>query len=254
MPFEDLSVDQPPQRAPRHPPAGLVDQEIFAARAGEVVERGGAARMCVERHVVRGTRRPEGLPRRVVVLEMTGAARRGEVHTTQPRLPCPFEFAHRGTDVPHGQVGQADVTLGLDGHEIGEPSVVDLVADGAEFERTRRHGAEPASGVGDQRHRFAVLAELVDHFCCDAIAVHIAQARVDVVVAVDGDVGMTGGEARPLVDDAGARHVGAARFVGSDESVEIGQVLLWAVRTQILAQAWADVAVARDDDDRIGQW
>ena len=57
---------------------------------------------------------------------------RREVHAPQARLGRPLDLTDRGVDVPHGDVRQADVAFGLDRAEVGEPTVVDALADGSQ--------------------------------------------------------------------------------------------------------------------------
>ena len=141
-----------------------------------VVDRLTATRVGVERHVVRDARGPERVPVGFVVEDRVGPSGRREVHAVEPARRGPLHFLHREVDVPDRDVREPEQALRIDRHEVGEPLVVEVVADGGELEIAGVVG-ETAGSLHHERERLAVHAEVVEHLARDAVAVHVAQAR-----------------------------------------------------------------------------
>ena len=107
-------------------------------------------------------RGPERVPLGVVVEDGVGPAGRREVHAVQPTRRGPLHFLHREVDVPDRDVREAEQPLRVDGDPVGEPLVVEVVADGRELEVGLVVG-ETARDLHHERERLAVGAEVVEH-------------------------------------------------------------------------------------------
>ena len=240
MALEHPAEDHPPDR-----PAGEV-AAVFDRRERERFGPGGAAGagdadVRGQRHLTRLARRPERLPRAVVVLEVDAVPGRREVHAAQAGFGRPLDLADRGVDVPHRDVREADVAFGLDRAEVGQPAVVDALAD----RRQHRIDVEArvvAQQLRQERHRFAVLAPVEDHLGGDAVAIHVAQALVDVVVP-------RGPRVR-VAAEAGEPSCRSRLPVRGDEGVEVVEVRRRAVVAELLLEQRADVGVRRHHDER----
>ena len=117
------------------------------------------------------------------VVRLEERLRRREVDALQTDRAGPLELLDRGVDVPHRQVHQADVALGLDRAGVGQPLVVDALAGLQQVEVLLDVGAAHEQRVGLERDRLAVLAVVEHHLGGDAVAVEVGHAGVHVVVA-----------------------------------------------------------------------
>ena len=132
----------------------------------------------------------------MVVEHRVGAPGRREVHAVESTRRRPLHFLHREIDVPDRDVREAEQPLRVDRHPVGEPLVVEVVADGRELEVGLVVG-EPTRDLHHEREGLTVRAEVIQHFGRDSVAVHVAQARGRVVMA--GEAGVL------VVADGGAQ-------------------------------------------------
>ncbi len=131
------------------------------------------------------------------------------------------------------------------GHEVGEPTVVDRLAQADELHVTRR--LDLAEAPGHERNRLKVHRAVEQHTRGDAIMVVVGEPRGGVMVP-------RGAEVRVIEVATALEHRDrgfAFRRRLRREAIEVVEASGGAVGPQVLDEAGADVRVVGDDDDRI---
>ena len=167
-------------------------------------------------------------------------AHRGEVHAAQPARRDTLDLRGCGRGIPHGQVREPDVTCRLHRAAVGEPLVVDADARGRELTIEGEAGVV-AEQLREEGDGLEVLAPVEDDLGRDAVAVHVAQARLHVEVTVGALIRVRG-------EAGGGRTRVAGDVVARDQLVELGEVAPRAVVAQLRAEERSDVRVRRHDD------
>ena len=168
-------------------------------------------------------------------------SRRREVDAAQAGLGRPLDLADRGVDVPHRYLRETYVAFGLDRAEVGQPAVVDALAD------RRQHRIDVEARVvpeqlRQERHRFAVLTPVEDHLGGDAVTIHVAQSLVDVVVPGGPRVRVTA-----VADEPSAA---AASWCAATKASKSSRYAGRAVVAELILDQRPDVGVRRHHDER----